>query len=302
MEHDDVQSLQLTAEELADLDKLVTVENFNRIMEGLWRGDSHWEDITPDPVTKASSPLPLWAHALTGLFLIALFMYFPETLPRILTPFLESSSLAEWLQWVDPVASQDWPPTVSVWGVLRHSAEPESLDGLMVAWFTKTDAWDTYFASRDLDDGREQIIQAAIDAYKAKNYAAATTLFLSQVDGIIYDLTAESFSRSQRGWIKSHLKQLPEALEKWTTAVVETWDATWKSGTPEELKGFNRNQIMHGLVTDFNTPQHALKAAMLVELTWYICVISTLWVELPAEGGAQRRRFNEALKRVFSRS
>jgi len=161
---------------------------------------------------------------------------------------------------------------------------------------------DTYFASRDLSTGREQIIRAAIDAYKAKHYAAATTLFLSQVDGIIYDLTAKSFPKSQRDWIKSHLKQLPEALEKWTTAVTETWDTAWKSGKPEELKGFNRHRVMHGLGTDFNTPQHALKAAMLVELTWYICVISTLWVEFPAEGGAQRRRFNEALKRVFSRS
>lgn len=305
MELDDIQPPQLTAEELAEIHKLVTVENLNRIMESLWRGDSLRADehVEPEPVTKAPPSTSFWVYGLmTGLILVAMVMYFPEALPSIVTPFLESPSLTEWLRWVDRVADQDWPPTVSVWGVLTHSEEPQqTLDSLMVARFEKDDAWDTYFASRDVDVGREQIIQAAIDTYKDKHYAAATTLFLSQVDGIIYDLTSESFPRPQKSWIENHLKQLPKGLQKWTTAVTETWDRAWASGKPEELEGFNRNRIMHGLGTDFNTPQHALKAAMLVELTWYICVISTLWVELPARGVAQRHGFNEAIKRVFSR-
>lgn len=98
------------------------------------------------------------------------------------------------------------------------------------------------------------MIQEAIEVYNGSFYAAATVLFLTQVEGVIYDLTAQSWTERQKEWLTLHLKALPREIKAWTDAVSCAFADVNASGEPHDLHSFNRNKIIHGLGTDINTP------------------------------------------------
>lgn len=276
----------------------LTVQKIHGLFERLWGGASFWEPSSADaPTTQRQGALAPFVETLVDLLFIFFLWWMPESLSQIATPLLANPAIEEWLQWVTEAIQQEWPPTVTVWGILTEAKRSKSLDldRDMVTWFSRDCEWQSYFQYRvTLSEERQQFIQQAIDAYNAGLYAASTVLFLTQVDGVIYDLTALSWTRQQREWLLDHLTALPPEIQRWTAAVSSTLASAAASGEPDQLDSFNRNKIMHGLGTDFNTPVHALKAAMLVELVWYVCFVSSLWVDSPALGESRRQQLTNA--------
>lgn len=276
----------------------LTVQKIHGLFERLWVGASFWEPSSADaPTTQRQGELTPFVEILVDLLFIFFLWWMPESLSQIATPLLANPAVQEWLQWVTEAIQQEWPPTVTVWGILTEAKRSESLDldTDMVAWFSRDREWQSYFQYRVmLSEERQQLIQQAIDAYNAGYYAASTVLFLTQVDGVIYDLTALSWTNQQKQWLCEHLDALPPEIQRWTTAVSSTLAGATASGEPDQLDGFNRNKIMHGLGTDFNTPVHALKAAMLLELVWYVCFVSSLWVDSPGLGNARRQQLKDS--------
>lgn len=152
-----------------------------------------------------------------------------------------------------------------------------SVDTMMLEWFENPCQWDRHFRWRNqLPECRQDLIDQGIKAYQAGFYAAATTLFLSKVVGILYEATERSYKIED--WFKTHLLLEAEWLTPWIHAVRAQRDQDYRSGKPESSPGWNRHQIMHGLTGDFNTPLHALKAAVWVELMGSVVNIST-WLD-----------------------
>lgn len=281
------------AESLAEF---LTVQKIHGLFTQLWGGASFWEPNSDDEATTQHQGTTVpFVETLADLLIMLSLWLMPEALPEIAKPLLANPAIEEWLQWVTEAIQQEWPPTATVWGILTDAKRSESLNTDMVTWFSRDREWQSYFQYRvTLSEERQQLIQQAIDTYNAGYYAASTVLFLTQVDGVIYDLTALSWTNQQKQWLLEHLDALPPEIQRWTVAVSSTLAGAAASGEPDQLDSFNRNKIMHGLGTDFNTPVHAIKAAMLLELVWYVCFVSSLWVDSPALGEARRQHLKDS--------
>ncbi len=281
----------------------ITAAMLDDTMERLWNGGALSREDTPQGETaRGDNPSIRFGSRTMGEVLITLLLvlmaaWMPDVLQGVATSVAESPEVVSWLGWIDHVLGQDWPPTVAVWGVLHHSEAPGMLDDLVPAWFAQPQGWDHYFGPRQhLASGRAAIVDEAIAAYKAGFYAAATTLFLTQVDGVIYDTTDKR--RRQYHLIKAMLRRFPPSLQKWTGAVERVLDDAWAPWEPERGAGFNRHRILHGLGTDFNTPQDALKAAMWVEMVWYLSIASAIWTESSTRQTRGFDRFVRAMKNL----
>lgn len=269
----------------AILDSL-TEENIRRMVRSLVYGEAQGQD----EATSAAGPDQTGTSFGSGLAVLlgilalaATLVFFPEVVPEA-SQLLSAPSVQNWLEWVDHVTKRGWPPSLTVWSVWD-----EDLDEAMVERFSSEESWSNYFRGRAmLSHARQALIEQAIAAYHQGFYAAATTLFVSQIDGMIFDLTNAHWTYAQQAWVESHLAPLPSELGRWAVAATESWNLARQSGAPSEISGWNRHQIIHGVTTDTNTPLCALKAAALLEMAWMICLISELWIESPQHGEERR--------------
>lgn len=176
-----------------------------------------------------------------------------------------------WLEWAEDAWTSEWPPVLTVWYVMNKTTDcHEPIDVRIISWFQSEEGWKAYFPLRDqLTEKRQKLIQEAIKAFQEGLYAASAVLFLSQAEGVFYDHTG--ISRYLKGHLDLALSKFPTGLERWTQAAREVIEGVLGSSAGGQAKmSWNRHQILHGMTTDFGTPDNALRAAMWVEMAWMV--------------------------------
>lgn len=112
----------------------------------------------------------------------------------------------------------------------------------------------------------------AFEAHKRGEFALSIPVFLSQSDGILYELTAEELfsssghiSNAVLTMINGNLKVGSMTRAVWTP-LAEIRPIGWslKARCKNSYKGFNRNTVMHGLDKNYATKINSLKSFSLL--------------------------------------
>lgn len=108
---------------------------------------------------------------------------------------------------------------------------------------------------------RERILKTAIKQHFKSDYVSSITILLTQVDGLFYDMTGKKyFSKHRSSEIKRFnipelglVDLLIEPLKKYTLI-----NASENYLDDYSVK-LNRHEVLHGVVTDFDTELNSLK-------------------------------------------
>lgn len=115
---------------------------------------------------------------------------------------------------------------------------------------------------------RSVILRDAFDAHRQGRYTLSVPTFLTQVDGFFHDRCgANLFYGEGRDALWKLVEAMPNVLTRmYLGALLNTRLPLLLSEKrrPENFSGLNRHQVLHGLVTDYNTQENSLKAIALL--------------------------------------
>jgi hypothetical protein len=158
------------------------------------------------------------------------------------------------------------------------------LDKYLMNHFSKKTLAIKNFANKNITN-RRHIINSAFNAHSKKQYELSIPVFLSQIDGICYDLIEKDiFSRgrrNRRGKKENIPKEWVRKLDRnnLTISLLEQINNNeYISADFSTAKQFpfvlNRNLILHGRITDYCTRKNSLKVISL--LNYIITIVSDI--------------------------
>ena len=121
---------------------------------------------------------------------------------------------------------------------------------------------------------RAQLFQEAFGAHRESKYALSIPVFLTQADGIFHERFGKLLFTGKRNAVVSAFSSV--VIGRFFQSVLHplTIDAPlWKSTSSldDTFAGLNRNQVLHGLGTNYNTELNSLKAISLLDnLHWVL--------------------------------
>ena len=115
---------------------------------------------------------------------------------------------------------------------------------------------------------RAVILRDAFDAHRQGKYTLSVPAFLTQVDGFFYDrCDANLFYHKGRKELRKRVEAMPNELTRmYLMTLLNTRLPLLLSEEcrPDDFTGLNRHQVLHGLVTDYDTQENSLKAIALL--------------------------------------
>lgn len=123
---------------------------------------------------------------------------------------------------------------------------------------------------------RQIILTKAFTAHRRGDYEISIPAFLTQIDGIYFDLVKEYFFTKKSKKFYKELEKLSQDifLGSYYFPLVNDFPISYNPGQRKKYKGWNklnRHQILHGEVTDYGTEKNGLKAISLLNyVSWVL--------------------------------
>ena len=115
---------------------------------------------------------------------------------------------------------------------------------------------------------RAVILRDAFDAHRQGKYTLSVPAFLTQVDGFFYDrCDANLFYGKGRKELWKRVEAMPNELTRmYLRTLLNTRLPLLlrEECRPDDFSGLNRHQVLHGLVTDYDSEENSLKAVALL--------------------------------------